>query len=108
MQIEHNAPTLMIMTNARYALTNVLATAMSCAVPMYPVKINARSTPYIAGAQHRIRDPANRAGTALQHGLGAVLAMAVLLSQLRGEPSEPLEVVVDADLVVRASTAPPR
>ena len=35
-------------------------------------------------------------------------AMALLLSQLRGEPSEPLEVVVDADLVVRASTAPPR
>jgi DNA-binding LacI/PurR family transcriptional regulator len=35
-------------------------------------------------------------------------AMALLLSQLRGEPSEPLEIVVDADLVVRASTAPPR
>jgi len=34
-------------------------------------------------------------------------ATALLLSQLRGEPSESV-VVVDADLVVRASAAPPR
>jgi DNA-binding LacI/PurR family transcriptional regulator len=35
-------------------------------------------------------------------------SVALLLSQLEGEPSKPLKVVVDADLIVRGSTAPPR
>jgi DNA-binding LacI/PurR family transcriptional regulator len=35
-------------------------------------------------------------------------SVALLLRRLEGEPPRPLKVVVDADLIVRASTAPPR
>ena len=55
--------------------------------------------PYFAPPLTTVRQEFSRVGTQ---------GMALLLSQMRGETQGPLEVVVDADLVVRDSTAPPR